>query len=264
MNINVTSLHTYPVKSCRGIEHIELELLRSGFKDDRRWMVVDSNGRLMSQRRIPAMALIKSSVHEDSLTLEAVNMPSITLSGACGKSEVKIHKSTCVAADMGDEVAIWLEEVLDVPCRLVTMAEGEKRPVSEKYALSSDDELHFQDDLPVHLISQASLEGLNSRLDSPVLMSRFRPNIVVDGCSAHEEDRWKVIKIGELILHAAKPCSRCIIINVDQEKGKRCDDNPLMTLATYRKQEKGVMFGQYLIPEKPGIIIEGDDVEIIE
>jgi uncharacterized protein YcbX len=263
VEIKVVSLHSYPVKSCKGTDHNELELLQTGFRNDRRWMLVDSVGRFMSQRRNPTMALIMASVEGNLLTLRSMNMPEITVAGGSGRTNVLIHRTTCVVADMGDDVAFWLEAALGVPCRLVSMALGEKRVVSKEYALSNDDEIQFQDAFPIHLISEASLVDLNTRLISPVPMSRFRCNIIIKGCGPYEEDRWKVIKIGELVLHVAKPCGRCVMTSIDQNTGEKVSNPPLATLAKYRNHKNEVIFGQYLIHEREGALSVGDSVEII-
>ncbi len=123
--------------------------------------------------------------------------------------------------------------------------------------------MSLADGFPLLLVSQASLADLNSRLERPLLMDRFRPNLVVSGCEPFAEDSWKLVRVGELTLRVVKPCARCVITTVDQAtaaKGKE----PLRTLATFRKHGTKVLFGQNLIHDGTGTLRAGDTVEVLE
>jgi uncharacterized protein YcbX len=142
----------------------------------------------------------------------------------------------------------------------VRMAIGIQRKIAQKYA-HPESHVSFADDMPVMLMSLGSLADLNSKLSVPVKINRFRPNIVIDGTSAFEEDTWKKIQIGNIDFDVAKPCSRCLIINTDQETSLRGPE-PLKTLATYRRDPRSkVIIGQYLIHNGHGIITAGDNLQ---
>jgi uncharacterized protein YcbX len=138
-----------------------------------------------------------------------------------------------------------------------------ERQVDETYARPGDI-TSFSDGFPLLLISEASLQDLNSRLELPVPMRRFRPNLVISGCTPYAEDEWQRIRIGEIEFEVAKPCSRCIIPTIDTETAQRNPDRePLRTLATYRRRDNKVYFGQNLIHRGTGLLKVGDPLEII-
>ena len=153
-------------------------------------------------------------------------------------------------------------DFLQLDCRLVYLPDDQVRQVDPKYA-NPGEQVGFADGFPFLLISQASLDDLNARLDNPVPMQRFRPNLVVDGCSAYAEDAWRRIRIGDIEFRVAKPCSRCIIPTIDPLTATRADE-PLRTLMGYRRWDNNVWFGQNLLHDTPGVLAEGMQVEVLE
>jgi uncharacterized protein YcbX len=143
------------------------------------------------------------------------------------------------------------------------MAPDFKRKVKEKYQVTGEEVVDFADGFPFLLISQSSLDDLNSKLKNPVPMNRFRPNLVVEGGNPFQEDGWKKVKVGGVLFRVAKPCARCEITTVDQDTGEKGIE-PLETLGLYRTAAKGVMFGQNLIAESLGTVKVGDPVEVVE
>jgi len=141
------------------------------------------------------------------------------------------------------------------------MPEESLRPVDPDYAREGDI-VSFADAFPLLLISQPSLDDLNSRLVVPVPMNRFRPNIVVSGCGAYDEDKWKIIRVGGTFFHVKKPCSRCVTTTIDQTTGVQGKE-PLATLSKYRNIDGEVFFGQNIIPEGLGVLHIGDLVEVV-
>jgi uncharacterized protein YcbX len=137
------------------------------------------------------------------------------------------------------------------------------RKISQSQQITGEELVGFADGYPFLLTSQASLDDLNSRLPKPLPITRFRPNLVIAGGEAFQEDSWRKIKIGEVVFRVVKPCSRCEIINIDQQTGER-DVQPLDTLGSYRRHAKGIWFGQNLVQETLGNIHIGDKVEILE
>jgi uncharacterized protein YcbX len=262
----VAALNIYPIKSCGGIALDVAEIGLRGFRNDRAFMLVTPQGRFITQREQPRMALIRPSMLLDgSLMVKAPDMPklALTIKDMGEITPVVVWKSTCDAIDQGEEAARWFSSYLGVPCRLVAMAREYERRVNPNFAIGAYDQVGFADGYPFLLIASASLDDLNARLSDPLPMNRFRPNIVVSGSAPYEEDTWRVIRIGEVVFHIVKPCARCPIPTTNQETAERLKE-PLKTLATYRHAARGVMFGQNLIHEQQGIIRVGDNVELLE
>ena len=263
-NIRVSGLSIYPVKSCREVKQNTSFVESFGLKNDRRWMVVDKNGVMLTQRKISKMCLIQPEVIEDGLNLHTATMNSLHVGFPLSnkKITVKVWSDECQAFDAGDHAANWLSDVLSTKCRLVYFPEDEFRQVDLTYA-EEGDKIAFSDGFPLLLISQASLDDLNQRLAQPITMNRFRPNIVVDGCEPFAEDSWKKIRIGEIDFRIVKPCSRCVIPNINIETAVR-EDEPIKTLIGYRKSENKIFFGQNVIANNFGTIEVGMSVEILE
>jgi uncharacterized protein YcbX len=267
--IEVASLHTYPIKSCAGIGHKQLELGPRGPVGDRRCMIVDATGRFLTQREVPQLTLLRVHTHEhvpDRLTLQAPEMPSLVLSlkGSGERLNVEVWRFHGEALCVSPEADAWLSEFLGQPARLVRCAPGMSRMANRDW-VEYDAPVSFADGYPILLISEASLADLNRRILSldPLPMSRFRPNVVVRGCPAFAEDDWQAIKIGDAILDVVKPCDRCGVTTIDPFTAER-DKEPLATLATYRRSRSGVLFGQNCTARVPGSLRAGERVEVLE
>jgi len=264
VTITVSGLWIYPVKSCRGIALERMELGPRGPLHDREWMVVDPSGRMVTQRERPELALVRPRLTAEALVLEAPGRKALELSLSPGSGpprEVSIWKDRCRAVSQGPAAAAWFGEHLGMDCDLVRMAPDGHRPVDPRHARPGE-EVGFADGFPLLLLSEASLEELNGRLDRPVSMDRFRPNLVVAGCEPHAEDSWRRLSIGGVTLRVATPCSRCVITTTDQATGKRGPE-PLRTLATYRTDGRRVFFGRNVIHEGRGGIAVGDRVVLL-
>ena len=261
----LSSLHVYPVKSCAGHNLHTVTVGELGPNNDRRWMLIDEEGHWFTQRKCPQMALVKVAIQEERLMFIA-DGTTFTLEKPKRdtKRKVVVWKDTVDAYDQGDIVASWLTALFQMPCRLVYMTEDIVRPVDSRYAISPQDKVSYADGFPFLLISEASLEDLNKRLTTPLLMDRFRPNLVISGCAPYEEDTWKTIRIGTIVFEIVKPCSRCTITTVDQQTAEPGLE-PLKTLATYRSQgeKKKLMFGQNLIHKNQGTLSVGDVLEVV-
>lgn len=263
--ITLSSLIYYPVKACRGHEVTAWNVERMGLELDRRLMIVTPEGEFLTQRQIAKLALITPVRKDDVLTLSAPNMDSIQIAiRTTGHSwPVNVWKSKGVQAiDQGDEAVEWLSDFLDTSVRLVHIADGYKRLVSQEYAVNEDDHTGFADGYPILLISEESLADLNSRLESPLPMNRFRPNIVVKGCNPYAEDTWNQIQIGDVKFAIVKPCARCEVTTIDKETLERKKE-PLKTLGKYRKHALGAIFGQNVIPLSEGRLELGMSVEVV-
>lgn len=277
------SIHVYPVKSCRGVEVASWELGRFGLRHDRSWMVVDGAGRFLTQRELPALALVATRFAEGGLVLEApgrepLRLPLVDVAdddddrvgtGATGtrapepaEREVEVWRHQGPARDAGEIAARWISAHLGCAARLVGLAARHARPVSAAWFAGAADAA-FSDGYPLLLLSQASIDDLGSRLPKPLPVDRFRPNLVVSGCAPYAEDLWKRIRIGDVELAVVKPCSRCAITTTEQTTGERDGTEPLRTLATYRKTPLGVVFGQNVVHLARGTLHAGDRVEVL-
>ncbi len=263
--ITLSNLTYYPIKSCRGFDVTESLVERMGLVNDRRMMVVTPEGRFLTQRENPRLALITPTLTNDMVTLSAPNFDSmrIALQKSGANFPVNIWKSENVAAvDQGEEAAQWLSDWLGVAVRLVHFADGYTRTVSRDYAINADDHTGFADGYPILIISEESLEDLNSKMETPVPMNRFRTNLTVKGCAPFAEDTWKRIKIGGVEMALVKPCARCVITTIDKETLEK-NKEPLKTLGKYRNHELGAIFGMNVIPLNEGKIETGMSVEVL-
>jgi hypothetical protein len=263
--IELANLTFYPIKACRGFNVSEANIERMGLENDRRMMLVTPAGDFLTQREYPRLAWVTPVLSDGSITLTAPDFESlnVTIQTDGPVWPVNIWKSAGVhAIDQGDTAAEWFSKWLGVPARLVHLKKGYQRRLNPAHAVNTDDHTGFADGYPILLISEESLQDLNSRLESPIPMNRFRPNLVVRGCDPYAEDSWKRIRIGRVEMAIVKPCPRCVVTTIEQETlvpGKE----PLKTLNTYRKREGGVMFGQNGIPLNFGRLELGMRVEVL-
>ena len=260
----LTGLYRYPVKSLGGERLAALDVEPRGLAFDRHWMLVDRQGVFLTQRQWPRMALISATVDAAGrLRLSAAGRPDFTLDACVDQRlEVTVWGDRVNALAAGREADAWLSDLLDVSCRLVCFPVQGVRAVDPAFA-DPGDQVGFADGFPFLLIGQASLDELNGRLARPVGMLRFRPNLVVGGCVPFAEDGWRRIRIGELELRVAKPCSRCIIPTIDPATGQRGAE-PLRTLSSYRRRGSKIYFGQNLVHRGSGRLEVGMPVEVLD
>lgn len=261
--MQVTALFIYPIKATTAISLQQAEVRPRGLAGDRRWVVVDDNGNFLQQRTHLKLAVVKTALQPDGgLIVSATAMDPLHIAPPAGqdRSEVTVWSDTVNAADAGPEAADWFSRFLELPCRLMFMDQDSHRPIAPEYGREGD-VVSFADALPLLLATDASLADLNQRLDKPLPMSRFRPNLVIDGDAPWAEDKWKRVRVGEIEFEITHPCVRCVVTTIDQETGQKSPGGePLKTLATFRRGEKGVLFGQNLVPRNGGIIRVGDNV----
>ena len=266
MEYRVAALFRYPLKSAAGEQCESLRLDRMGVQWDRRWMVTAPGGSPITQREAPALALIRSRVDPDGLTLawkswdrSTVRIPRPTLDAA--RLKVTIWGDT-VSLSLADHGATgWISRHLGREALLAFMPDEVERPVNPRYAITGD-RTALTDGYPLHLIGSGSMADLNNRLAVQVRVDRFRPNIYVECSEAYAEDTWEKLRIGDCGFRVVKPCPRCSVTTVDPETGVRGEE-PLRTLARYRNRGGGIMFGQNLIHENQGEIRVGDRVEVV-
>ena len=251
-DVAVVSLHLYPVKSCRAIDVPRATVATTGLAvagaRDREWMVVDAQGRFVTQREHPRMALIEPLVEDGTLRLRVPGSEPPVLRAQGDAREVVVWRSSVRGFDGGDDAAAALSTFLGADVRLVRFDDALPRACNPDHAGESGATTLFADGYPLLVIGQASLDGLNERLATrgfpAVPMNRFRPNVVVAGLEPHGEDRVDRLVFGDVVLRPVKPCTRCVVTTTDQASGERYAE-PLRTLATYRRDERfgGVTFG---------------------
>lgn len=259
MAMFVADLFVYPVKACAGIRVDEALVLERGFANDRRWMIVDGAGKFLTQREVPKLALVKPRLAPDRLMLSTPDGRELTLplgydSGAVTDAELWGYVARVVRHETG---SAWFSNWIERPASLVYMPDTERRPV--KHAGPSE-LVSFADGYPFLLVSGESLDELNRRLERPLEIRRFRPNIVIRGGAAHAEDAFGRIRIGSVGFQGTKRCERCSVTTVDPETGERGLE-PLRTLATYRREAGKIWFGINLVRNGSGILRVGDRVE---
>lgn len=260
----ISQINVFPVKACRGSSLEFARVMRRGFEHDRSWLLVSRDGTAITQRDFPVLCLVYPQIIDsNAIRVSAPEQEDLVIrkieSGASLK--VTVWNDSCETIDQGDQAALWFSRLIGIDCRLVTMKDEFVRAVDPDYA-TAEQEVGFADGFPFLLISEASLADLNSKLEVPVTMDRFRPNLVVRDCEPFAEDRWKKIKIAGIEFDIVKPCARCTVTTIDQDQAIRGKE-PLRTLAAYRSVDKKVIFGQNLVHHGQGQIKVGDLLEVI-
>lgn len=268
--LEVTEIWVYPVKSCAGVALDRCELDEHGPVLDRRWMIVDDENRFLTQRKNPRLALVRPTCRLDGLRLEAPGLDPLRVpelaAGDAPERRVTCWRDTLPALDAGDEAAEWISSWLARSARLVLLHPDARRAADPAYAPARAT-TSFTDGFPLLVVGQGSLDALNERLDSPLPMNRFRPNLVVGGAEPHAEDSWRRLRIGRVELELVKACTRCVTTTVDQETAESGRE-PLATLARYRlarTQEGSVVeFGMNAVHAGPGSLERGAEVEVLQ
>lgn len=265
MTSTLTHIYRYPFKSAAAELLDEASVEALGLAGDRRWMAVDANGRFISGREHGRMWLVRATLDGAAIHLHCDGMPMLRVdpTDLGERIDVTLWKD-CLSVRTGSKSAdAWMSQFLGQPVRMVHLDQQTHRAIDPTYAQPGD-EVSLADGYPLLLISQASLDGLNARLDQSIEMLRFRPSVVVSAEQAHAEDDWRRVRIGDIELDLVKPCARCLLPTVDPQTGVRDPSGePMRTLMQYRRSAKGVLFGQNLIPRRTGVIRVGDPVQII-
>jgi uncharacterized protein YcbX len=265
--LTVSELYIYPIKSLGGIALNKATLTDRGFEHDRRWMLVDANNQFLSQREVNAMALLKVQIAEEGLLITNIAIPGeellVPFQPAITETEmVTVWSNHCRAQRVSDEADAWFSKQLGLSCKLVYMPNSTRRYVDGRYAHNKEI-TSFSDGYPLLLIGQGSLDDLNNRLETPLPMNRFRPNIVFTGGTAFQEDYMKHFEINGITFFGVKPCARCLITTIDQQTAEKAKE-PLRTLSTYRMKNKKIYFGQNVLPQGTGIVSIGDTIKLHE
>lgn len=254
--VRIAALAVYPVKSCRGIATERATLTPTGLAlgavRDREWMIVDRRGRFVTQRELPRLARVGMQIIDGTLTMCLPDRPALPLSRTGSARDVVVWSAHVRGFDAGDEVAEALSSFADRPLRLVGFDDELPRPCNPRYAGASGATTLYSDGYPLLVAGLGSLDELNARLAARAMrevpMNRFRPNVVVEGLPAFDEDHVDTIALDDVVLKLVKPCTRCEMTTTDQATGERFEE-PLRTLATFRHDDRlgGVTFGMNAI-----------------
>lgn len=291
-DLSLSEIHIYPIKSAAGMAVQAAQLTARGLHYDRRWMVVDAQGKFITQRRFPRMALIGVILDESAgcLHLSAPGMADLSVPvdfslglKAGDRNEplnwmsVEVWGDRCTAIAVSPDSQQWFTQFLGTDAQLVYMPDNCNRPAAHGQ-LGNNKLVSFADGYPYLLISEASLAGLNEKLlaqgKPPVTMQRFRPNFVIAGADGpHLEDSWQQVQIGGVLFDLPKLCDRCSIPNIDPMTGDYPKDRigqrtlePTTTLSTYRAWDQGIWFGQNCIQQAAafgGTLRVGDAVKVL-
>ncbi|GAB2550155.1 MOSC domain-containing protein [Rufibacter soli] len=263
----LSEINIYPIKSLGGISLQSANVEERGLQYDRRWMLIDESGVFLTQRKIAEMALLKVSLTPQGLEVRHTVKEMAPLlvpyeTDSTRSTLVTVWEDICFAYLVGNQADAWFSEALGLNCRLVYMPENSIRLVDPNYARHNE-KVSFADGYPFMIIGQESLNDLNSRLEEPVPMDRFRPTFVFTGGAPYAEEKWKTFKIGNVLFYGAKPCGRCNVTTINQNTAQ-AGQEPLKTLSEYRKQGNKVMFGMNLLGLSTGTVSVGDPIVVME
>ncbi|MEZ4417591.1 MAG: MOSC domain-containing protein [Gemmatimonadota bacterium] len=262
----LAEIEIHPIKSTHRIALQEADVVGTGLRFDRSWMVVSPDGSFLTGREHPRLTQIRSEIGDGVLEVRAEGQPALHVPLVFGDDErvgVQVWNDTVDARAVSTAADRWFSTVLGFSCRLVRLDDTSPRAVDPTYARAGD-QVGFADGYPLLITSMESLAHLNERLPEPVTMARFRPNLVIQGATPFEEDIWQRLRIGEVEVELVKPCARCVLTTVDPDTGARhAVGEPLRTLNTFRNSPRGVLFGQNAVPRVLGRVRVGDPVEVL-
>ncbi|MEU3889961.1 MOSC N-terminal beta barrel domain-containing protein [Streptomyces sp. NPDC029041] len=273
-NAHLHSIHVHPVKAVRGLAPRQADVEPWGLAGDRRWVLIDDGGKVVTQRQQPRLALAAAELLPGGgLRLSAPGMPPLTVPvpRPSVTVPVEIFRDKVEAVPAEDEaVHAWCSSHLGIGARLVHLDDpATRRPIDPEYARPGET-VSFADGFPLLLTTTASLDALNSLIaqgeyadEGPLPMNRFRPNVVVTGTPAWAEDGWSRLAIGDVPFRVAKPCGRCVVTTTDQDTAERGRE-PLFSLGRHRRLDGKLVFGQNLVPLSRGTIRVGDPLTVLE
>ncbi|MFT3735486.1 MAG: MOSC domain-containing protein [Rhodocyclaceae bacterium] len=263
MSLTLTALYRYPLKSCRAEALSAAQIGPLGIALDRRWMAADPAGRMITGRDEPKLVQLQAEAGEDVIRLSAPGMTSLQVASTALQeaAPANVHGTefeAWVGSAEGDD---WLTRFLGRPARLRYIGSEIRRRIKRRPELP----VAFADSYPILLTSTDSLAALDAQVGRSMVMTRFRPNLVVSGTAPWAEDGWKRLSIGDVVFTVEKPCERCVFTTVDPATGeKSLDQEPLRSLAKIRKTKEGVLFGTNLVALNEGELVVGMPVRVLE
>lgn len=265
MSTKVSQINVFPVKSAGGISLSNAWVEKIGLSFDRRFMVTDSTGKMVTGRTEPKLTEVSVAIQSNGITLTHPTMSPLVLKYAqFSMSEVQtgVWKDEFAGYSTTSTANAWFSHLLGGNKQLLFTGEES----SPRYSQSAQTQVSFADGYPLLVISEASLEALNERSPDKHIMDQFRTNIVATGCEAFEEDRWEKIRIGGVTFQVDRPCSRCVFTTLDLESGRfRVNGEPITTLSQFRTDKDGnVNFGMNLVALNEGLISADDEIKVLE
>lgn len=268
MTVNVTKLYNYPIKSTIGNSLESAQVNPRGLLYDRQWGLFDKDGVAVTGRNFEDLLRVNTAVEEGQFKIlldgnEVFNVPVEVDDDA--KVPARVFSGRTHGRPVSAEIDSWFSDLLQHECRLLQIHENIVRPVLEKHGGQAGDSMRFADQCPILLVSEASMDDLNSRMDHSIDHRHFRPNIVISGNTAYAEDTWKHIRIGECTFTVNQSCERCVFTTINPDtRQKHPKQEPLRTLVTYRRNATGgPIFGVHMTARDLGMIRVGDSVELI-
>jgi hypothetical protein len=265
----VRELWTYPVKGCQGVAAEALEITKMGVAGDRDF-VLWQDGKLVDQKETPQVASLAADFDRERGVLRFRHADHGAYEHQV-RSEGEIRKAAWVldqfeTVDQGDPVAEWLSAAVGMDVRLVSPAAPWKInfPIPQMQRVHETPKQRFFAASPVSLANRASLDDLNTRLETPVPMDRFRMNVVVDGLAPYAEDTLDSLSNAQVELLQVTPAERCVIITTDQKTGERPKSDLMKVLGQYRRKKEedrfgsGLIFGNYMTVGREGTLRLGD------
>jgi uncharacterized protein len=248
MSVTIDSLYVYPVKSAAGFRCEIAELGATGLMHDREWMVVDAQGRFLTQRNEPRLALLQAQIIGNSLHLANPlgKGPAVAVDHVGESLSVVVWRAQCAAFDAGREVAQFLTDWLGRPLRLVRFDQSKPRLSNPDWTAGRDVPTLFTDGYPILVLSRESIADVSTRVGQDLPIERFRPNVLIKGVAPYGEDSIDALSQGDIRLQLTKACTRCAITTIDQRTGVGTGEEPLRTLKTYRYDAAlaGVVLGR--------------------
>ncbi|MGR3809987.1 MOSC domain-containing protein [Jiulongibacter sp. NS-SX5] len=263
--MKISQLYIYPVKSLAGISLRYSKVTDRGLEYDRRWLLIDDSGKMLSQRTLPQLIHFKTEIvankgiavklkGDDECLIPFEYQKGEMLKAIVWDDEFEVY-------EVSQEVSQWFSNKLGKQVKLVHQPDESIRLADPKYTITNRELVSAADGYPVLIASEASLEALNTKLENRVSMMRFRPNIVIKDSEAFQEDTLKEVSIGTAKLAGVKDCARCIMITNDLERGV-LGKEPLRTLSSFRKIGKKVLFGRNFVVHKEGEIEIGEELKM--
>ncbi len=256
----VKEIYIYPIKSLAGISCQQAFAEEMGFENDRRWMLIDTDNQLITQREYPVLSQFYPQISNGKITITFQDHEHEFSMNEHLDDQLytKVWEDKSFVFEVNKVTSKWFSEHLGFGCKLVKIIKtGDRKHESSRSKKTYN--VSFADAYPYLLIGTRSLDFLNDKLEEKITIKRFRPNIVISTQNSHEEDDFEEFKIGKVQFKNVKPCGRCIMVNNDPQTGV-VKKEPLKTLSKYRNVNNSVLFGINIVGLNPGIIQVGDAV----
>jgi uncharacterized protein YcbX len=252
----VTWISFTPVKGLRLHAPEQVELTQDGIPGDRAFFLVDETGRMVSLKRLGALAAVRAE-HDAAAGTLALRFPDgreVAAPVELGEPEdAAFYRLGLRVRPVAGPFSAALSAHVDAELQLVAAPR-------ERSGLDRGR------DGAVTLLSQASLERLraHSGAAEPIDPRRFRMTFGIDGVAAHEEDRWleRDVRIGEALVRVTGNVGRCAVTTRNADTGE-VDFRTLHHLQAYRadvETTEPLPFGVHARVVEPGCVQLGDAV----